>query len=66
MSTLLAVNVYECKDGVETLIAESQSLGDVLGDDEDIHRAANELRRSGRCWVAGGAQPLILLMLQRR
>lgn len=62
MSTLFPVNVYECKDGNETLIAENQFLGDVLGDDDwSIDRAYCELKRSGRVWVGGGAQPLFIL-----
>lgn len=38
-------------------------LGDVLGDDADEYqKAMGELKRSGRYWFGGGAQPLVLIM----
>jgi hypothetical protein len=57
----MQVRVYECKDGEETLVNPCAELIDVLGDDEYISRAHAELKRSGRVWVGGGAQPLFLL-----
>lgn len=56
----MLVRVLECKDGIETECAP-RDLREMLGDDdEDYYRAVEEIKRSGRVWIGGGAAPLFL------
>ena len=50
------------QDGVTfDVMTESAWLEDVIPDDNDRWFAAQELRNTGRCWIGGGAAPLVYL-----
>lgn len=58
----MLVNVYE--DGAGEPLSVGVTLREVMGDDAtgaEIAEAEEELRRSGRFWIGGGASPLFFL-----
>lgn len=60
----MRVRIYDCDDsGNETLRGECDLYDCFPGEENDFDytRALAELRRSGRVWVGGGAQPLTIL-----
>lgn len=63
MPTPLRVNIY---DGDETALQSSNvPLTDVIDDADERADVADELRRTGRAWIGGGAAQLFLLVLHR-
>lgn len=59
----MQVKIYDTDEtGNETLRSQCE-LRDCFPDDEDnFQHAWAELKRSGRVWVGGGAEPLTLIM----
>ena len=59
----MKVRVYDCDgSGGETPRCECE-LRECFPDEiEEFYRAEAEIKRSGRYWVGGGAQPLTLIM----
>lgn len=58
----MRVKVIDYDDNDEILRCVCDLQDCFPDDDEGYHLARNEIDRSGRCWVGGGAAPLVLLM----
>lgn len=63
----MQVRIYDCDGHGNEAVRCQCELRDCFPDDEETFQTAlTELKRSGRVWMGGGAEPLVILMSAER